>query len=109
MNLTRKNKNIFDALVQKKQEIEKSFGSTLSWERLDDKRACRVCYVLEEAREKGAEGTRPPAHYGIALGKRALPQSSAERRFNHCSPASQAVKISSQPGTDRHVAQLIHS
>jgi Domain of unknown function (DUF4268) len=42
------NKSIFDTLAQKKQEIEKSFGSTLSWERLDDKRACRVCYVLKE-------------------------------------------------------------
>ncbi len=42
------NKRIFDDLYKKKQEIETAFGSPLSWERLDDKNASRVCCVLRE-------------------------------------------------------------
>jgi hypothetical protein len=41
------NKRIFDSLFSKKQEIEKVFGMPLLWERLDDKRACRVRYTLK--------------------------------------------------------------
>lgn len=36
------NKHIFDALHAHKNEIEKAFGASLSWERLDAKRACRL-------------------------------------------------------------------
>ncbi|MFN4295236.1 MAG: DUF4268 domain-containing protein [Brevundimonas sp.] len=36
------NKAIFDRLSEKRSEIESVFGGTLSWERLDDRRACRV-------------------------------------------------------------------
>jgi Domain of unknown function (DUF4268) len=42
------NKRIFDGLYSKKSEIEQSFGAPLSWDRLDEKRACRVRYVLKE-------------------------------------------------------------
>lgn len=42
------NKRIFDTLLHKKQEIERTFGSPLSWERLDDKRSSRIRYVIKE-------------------------------------------------------------
>lgn len=36
------NKRIFDALFSKKEQIEQIYGSGLTWERLDDKRASRI-------------------------------------------------------------------
>jgi hypothetical protein len=36
------NKTIFDLLLSKKSDIEQSFGGELVWERLDNRRACRV-------------------------------------------------------------------
>jgi hypothetical protein len=36
------NKEIFDRLVATKGEIEQNFGEPLEWERMDEKRACRI-------------------------------------------------------------------
>ena len=41
------NKRIFDELMSHKQDVESRFGSALSWERLDGKRACRIKHVIE--------------------------------------------------------------
>ena len=38
------NKWIFDRLERKRQEIEERFGPKLQWQRLDDKKASRICY-----------------------------------------------------------------
>jgi hypothetical protein len=39
------NKRIFDWLVSRKTDIERTFGGALSWQRLDDKRASRIAYT----------------------------------------------------------------
>jgi hypothetical protein len=41
------NKAIFDALYTNKEAIEKSFGGSLTWERLDTKRASRISRYFE--------------------------------------------------------------
>jgi hypothetical protein len=42
------NKFVFDTLLQQRDIIEKAFGSELTWERLDNKRASRIKYELDE-------------------------------------------------------------
>ncbi len=44
---TTENKQIFDELIKFKDEITASFGNELSWERLDNKKMCRVAYYKE--------------------------------------------------------------
>jgi hypothetical protein len=46
-NDTLENKQVFDYLYDRKDVIEKSFGSTLIWERLDEKKMSRVKFQLD--------------------------------------------------------------
>ncbi len=53
------NKRIFDQLHARKDEIEKAFDRTLSWERLDAKRACRIKHVIERGGYRSPESEWP--------------------------------------------------
>jgi len=41
-NCDAENKSIFDTLYARREEIERVFGEPLEWQRLDNKRACRI-------------------------------------------------------------------
>lgn len=44
---TQANKQVFDELKKFETEITNDFGDSLSWERLDNKKMCRVAYSLQ--------------------------------------------------------------
>ncbi len=41
------NKRIFDTLYACREELEAAFGGSLEWQRLDDKRAARICWIQQ--------------------------------------------------------------
>lgn len=41
------NEQIFDELAKNKEQIENTFGDSLSWEKIEDKRACRIGKYFE--------------------------------------------------------------
>ncbi len=52
------NEFCFDFLIARKEKIEQDFGDTLTWQRLDDKRACRIKYETIDSvfKEENWEG-----------------------------------------------------
>lgn len=42
------NEQIFNELIKNKEQIETSFGESLSWEKLEDKRACRIAKYFDD-------------------------------------------------------------
>jgi hypothetical protein len=56
-----KNKKLFDLLQAKSDEIENEYGEKFTWERLDDKRACRIalyCDAVIDAADSELEQLR---------------------------------------------------
>jgi len=41
-----RNKAIFDFLAQRKEAVEQAFGGALDWQRLEEKRAARICHYI---------------------------------------------------------------
>lgn len=53
------NKRIFDGLAAKREAIDQAFGGKLEWERLDEKRACRIRHTIEEGGLTSGEDAWP--------------------------------------------------
>jgi hypothetical protein len=53
------NKSIFDQLYAHRAEIEQAFGGPLSWERLEEKRACRIKFAQEGGGYRSPEDQWP--------------------------------------------------
>jgi len=56
------NQAIFDQLFSQRDSIEVDFGDSLSWERLEGKRACRIQKVLTSGGYRNYEGDWPSIH-----------------------------------------------
>ena len=56
------NIRIFEKLVKEKETIEKSFGGSLEWDRLETRRACRIRKIIREGGCHDAETKWPEIH-----------------------------------------------
>ena len=61
----KRNKQIFDALYARKETIESTFGESLNWERMDAKRASRICIYHDGAITDGKEKLNQLRDWGI--------------------------------------------
>lgn len=50
-----KNENLFEYLLERKYEIENTFGEEFSWEKLETKRACRIAVYIGASIEDDTE------------------------------------------------------
>ena len=53
------NKRIFDQLHARRDGMEKAFGGSLEWERLDARRACRVKHIIKRGGYRSPEEDWP--------------------------------------------------
>ena len=58
----KENKEIFEMLFKHKEEIEKSFGEQLEWEKLEGKRACRISKRIKVGGYRDVEEKWPQIH-----------------------------------------------
>jgi hypothetical protein len=61
------NKAIFDRLLGQQSEIEQVFGDSLSWERLDAKRACRIKHRLSDGGYRSPESQWAAIHSAMVI------------------------------------------
>jgi hypothetical protein len=67
-------KSIFDQLAAHRDEVEKTFGGPLSWERLEGKRACRIKFAQQGGGYRSAEDQWPKMQDGIIAAMNRLEQ-----------------------------------
>lgn len=60
-----KNKSLFDALHDDREMFESKFGENLEWERLDEKRACRIAIYRDGSIEDDSEKLKEIQDWGI--------------------------------------------
>ena len=62
-----RNKEAFDSFMNQKREIEQELGTTLSWERMDERRASRIAVYCEGGIENDAQSLETLRNWGIDM------------------------------------------